>query len=116
MNELLRPVLLASLGMYFRPLAAMFPVYRKLGAESLSQMHCFIVEYGVNKDKKLNFHVDDSEITFNLSLGAEFEGGDLFFGGHRCNEHVNAWRLVLFSHFPFVQLLKLTQDNHPNTF
>lgn len=35
------------------------------------------------------FHVDDSEVTLNVCLGKEFEGGELFFRGVRCEKHVN---------------------------
>ncbi len=35
------------------------------------------------------FHVDDSEVTLNVCLGKQFEGGDLFFRGVRCDKHVN---------------------------
>jgi hypothetical protein len=35
------------------------------------------------------FHVDDSEVTLNVCLGKEFDGGELFFRGVRCDKHVN---------------------------
>lgn len=41
----------------------------------------------MGKDTKLDFHVDDSEVTLNLCLGRNFKGGDLFFGGVRCRHH-----------------------------
>ena len=33
-------------------------------------------------------HVDDSEVTLNICLGKQFSGGELFFRGVRCDEHV----------------------------
>lgn len=37
----------------------------------------------MNKDKDLDVHVDDSELTINLCLGvAGFTGGNVFFKGH----------------------------------
>jgi hypothetical protein len=41
----------------------------------------FVVEYGADKDKKLDWHVDDSDVTLNVCLGKEFVGGDLVFSG-----------------------------------
>lgn len=72
----------------------------------LDSHHGFIVEYAMNKsdstftlkkcrsvhsrDRKLDFHVDDSAVTLNLCLGAEFTDGQLYFGGVRCSSHVSA--------------------------
>ncbi|KAG2401248.1 putative PKHD-type hydroxylase [Vigna angularis] len=36
------------------------------------------------------FHVDDSEVSLNICLGDKFSGGELFFRGVRCDEHVNS--------------------------
>lgn len=33
--------------------------------------------------------MDDSEVTLNICLGKQFSGGELFFRGVRCDEHVN---------------------------
>lgn len=41
----------------------------------------FVVEYGTDKDKKLDWHVDESEVTLNVCLGKRFTGGDLVFSG-----------------------------------
>jgi hypothetical protein len=49
--------------------------------------HGFIVEYAVDRDRSLGFHVDDSELTLNVCLGTEFTGGELFFRGVRCALH-----------------------------
>jgi hypothetical protein len=35
----------------------------------------------MNKDTKLDWHVDDSDVTLNVCLGKRFEGGDLVFSG-----------------------------------
>lgn len=35
----------------------------------------------------LSFHVDDSDVTINVCLGREFEGGDLLCHGQRCELH-----------------------------
>ncbi|CAF1465682.1 unnamed protein product, partial [Didymodactylos carnosus] len=54
----------------------------------LDSHHGFVVEYSMNKDKKLDFHVDNADVTLNVCLGQEFTGGQLYFGGVRCQEHV----------------------------
>ena len=33
-------------------------------------------------------HVDDAEVTLNICLASEFSGGELFFRGARCEEHI----------------------------
>lgn len=55
---------------------------------SLDHHHAFVVSYQIGKDEKLDFHVDDSDLTLNICLGRSFEGGSLFFGGVRCNHHL----------------------------
>jgi hypothetical protein len=49
----------------------------------LDSHHGFIVEYELGKDSKLDFHVDEADVTLNLCLGKEFKGGDLYFAGIR---------------------------------
>ena len=36
------------------------------------------------------FHVDDSEVTLNICLGKHFTGGDMYFDGIRCRNHLNS--------------------------
>jgi hypothetical protein len=38
----------------------------------------------------IGFHVDDSEVTLNVCLGKQFSGGELYFRGIRCENHVNS--------------------------
>lgn len=42
----------------------------------------------MQKQKDLAMHSDDSEITFNICLGKEFSGGDLYFGNVRQEANV----------------------------
>ncbi len=56
-------------------------------SQELDEHHGFLVSYEIGKDKKLDFHTDDAEVTLNVCLGHEFQGGDLFFGGVRCGTH-----------------------------
>jgi len=46
--------------------------------------HSFIVSYNLNEDRDLKPHRDDSNFTFNLCLGKEFSGAELYF--HRIIE------------------------------
>ena len=34
--------------------------------------------------------MDDSEVTLNVCLGKQFSGGELYFRGIRCENHVNS--------------------------
>lgn len=43
--------------------------------------HCFIVRYRENEDLGLDMHTDDSDVTFNVCLGLEFDGAGLQFCG-----------------------------------
>ncbi|KAL4586653.1 hypothetical protein LXL04_011295 [Taraxacum kok-saghyz] len=63
--------------------------YLDVGGYSLDSHHGFVVEYGMDRDVELGFHVDDSEVTLNVCLGKQFTGGELFFRGVRCEKHVN---------------------------
>ena len=42
----------------------------------------------MGRDLDLSFHADDAELTLNLCLGKEFQGGALYFGGVRCPLHM----------------------------
>ncbi|PWA94964.1 2-oxoglutarate (2OG) and Fe(II)-dependent oxygenase superfamily protein [Artemisia annua] len=63
--------------------------FADVGGFDLDSHHGFVVEYGVDRDVDLGFHTDDSEVTLNVCLGKQFTGGDLFFRGMRCEDHVN---------------------------
>jgi len=62
-------------------------LYPHLAEFELEDHHGFVVEYKMGKDEKLDFHVDDSEVTLNVCLGRSFKEGTLFFEGVRCEEH-----------------------------
>lgn len=51
--------------------------------DSLDDHHCFLVRYKAGEDLKLSLHVDDSEVTLNVCLGKEFQGGLLNFYGEK---------------------------------
>ncbi|GMH27482.1 hypothetical protein Nepgr_029325 [Nepenthes gracilis] len=70
------------------PLSKVF--FSEVGGSTLDSHHGFVVEYGINRDIDLGFHVDDAEVTLNVCLGKQFSGGELFFRGVRCDRHVNS--------------------------
>lgn len=87
----------------------------------------------MDKDRKLGFHVDDSEITLNLCLvsltvdvkphvavtsdqGTEFAGGELFFRGVRCGLHQQTHfapsESFDYEHSPGVAVLHIGKHRH----
>ncbi|XP_042505990.1 2-oxoglutarate and iron-dependent oxygenase domain-containing protein CP2-like [Macadamia integrifolia] len=72
---------------FIRPMSRVF--FPEVGGSTLDSHHGFVVEYGKDRDVDLGFHVDDSEVTLNVCLGKQFSGGELFFRGVRCDNHVN---------------------------
>lgn len=72
---------------FISPMASL--LFMEVGGSSLDTHHGFVVEYSMDRDLELGFHVDDSEVTLNVCLGKEFNGGELFFRGVRCDKHVN---------------------------
>ena len=60
-------------------------LFADVGGASLDKHHGFTVEYAVRKDVELGFHVDASDVTLNVCLGRDFQGGDLYFRGIRCD-------------------------------
>ena len=59
--------------------------------------------YKQNEDTHLDVHTDDSDVTFNVCLGREFEGAGLVICGlsgkadHRLHRHLN-WKQTLCLH------------------
>ncbi|KAK2981985.1 hypothetical protein RJ640_007577 [Escallonia rubra] len=87
---------------FIRPLSRVF--YPEVGGSTLDTHHGFVVEYGMDRDVDLGFHVDDSEVTLNVCLGKHFSGGELFFRGVRCDKHVNtetqSEEILDYTHIP----------------
>ncbi|KAM7269652.1 hypothetical protein ACFE04_025149 [Oxalis oulophora] len=76
--------------------------FDEVGGCSLDAHNGCVVEYEIDRDVELGFHVDDSEVTLNVCIGREFSGADLFFKGVRCDNHVNSATLpdvYLFDEF-----------------
>lgn len=62
-----------------QPLAAAFYSERLGGEFIFESLHTFIVRYRMGEDLDLKTHADDSDMTFNVCLGKEFEGARLYF-------------------------------------
>lgn len=91
-------------------------LYADVGGGSLDGHHGFVVSYDLGRQESLDFHVDDSEVTLNVCLGEEFEGGDLLFQGVRCAEHQSTrWladETVQVAHRPGQAILHLGRHRH----
>ena len=62
---------------YISPLSTL--LFKDTGGDSLDEHHGFVVEYKMGKDVSLDFHSDDSDVTFNVCLGQRiFRWNDLF--------------------------------------
>ena len=87
-----------------------------VGGDELRTHHAFLVAYAMGKDLDLSFHVDSSDVTLNVCLGKEFEGGGLFFRGVRCRKHqqggADEYETTTYAHRPGVALLHRGHHRH----
>eukprot|EP00249_Psilotum_nudum_P010119 c22344_g1_i1 orf=239-1375(+) len=99
---------------FISPMASV--LFTEVGGSSLDTHHGFVVEYSMDRDLELGFHVDDSEVTLNVCLGREFNGGELFFRGIRCDKHVNGEvrpeEVLEYSHVPGRAILHAGRHRH----
>ncbi|KAK7269819.1 hypothetical protein RIF29_22572 [Crotalaria pallida] len=99
---------------FIRPLSEVF--FTEFGGSSLESHHGYVVEYGTNRDLDLGFHVDDAEVTLNVCLGKQFSGGELYFRGVRCDNHVNSQiqseEIFDYSHVPGQAVLHSGRHRH----
>ncbi|XP_078490040.1 2-oxoglutarate and iron-dependent oxygenase domain-containing protein 2-like isoform X2 [Ciona intestinalis] len=58
----------------------LYPEWFGLGLDSHK---VFTVKYKHGEDLGLAYHYDNAEVTLNVCLGKQFEGGELYFGGMR---------------------------------
>jgi hypothetical protein len=68
---------------WVRPLCAALPPLAAVGGASLDRHKTFVVAYRIGEDEHLSEHFDNAEVTLNVNLGVDFEGGELVFYGHR---------------------------------
>ncbi|KAG8366675.1 hypothetical protein BUALT_Bualt17G0104200 [Buddleja alternifolia] len=99
---------------FIRPMSKVF--FAEVGGSTLDAHHGFVLEYGMDRDVDLGFHVDDSEVTLNVCLGKQFSGGELFFRGVRCEKHVNtetqSEEIFDYSHVPGHAVLHRGRHRH----
>lgn len=99
---------------FISPMASL--LFMEVGGSSLDTHHGFVVEYSMDRDLELGFHVDDSEVTLNVCLGKEFDGGELFFRGVRCDKHVNGEvrpeEVLEYPHVPGRAILHAGRHRH----
>lgn len=93
---------------FFQKIAQLlFPVE---GA-SLDAHHTFIVQYKQGEDLGLDMHVDDSEVTFNVCLGKEFEASGLTFCGSLGHTD-HRQQSLSYSHIPGRAVVHLGNRRH----
>ncbi|KAL1553620.1 2-oxoglutarate and iron-dependent oxygenase domain-containing protein cp2 [Salvia divinorum] len=90
--------------------------FPEVGGSNLDSHHGFVLEYGIDRDADLGFHVDDSEVSSNVGMGKQFSGGELFFRGVRCDKHVNTEtqpeEIFDYSHVPGRAVLHRGRHRH----
>lgn len=52
----------------------------------LPSLHSFTVRYRDNEDRRLETHVDSSDVTLNVCLGGDFKGGGVYFHGRHSRD------------------------------
>ncbi|XP_051887865.1 2-oxoglutarate and iron-dependent oxygenase domain-containing protein 2 [Pristis pectinata] len=66
---------------YLQPITSL--LYPDYGGQGMDSHKAFVVKYAVNQDRDLSFHYDNAEVTLNVSLGKDFNEGNLYFGDMR---------------------------------
>ena len=85
-------------------------------APATADCACGPRQYALGKDLELGFHVDSSDVTLNVCLGRQFEGGGLFFRGVRCAAHqqgpARPEEEVSYAHTPGIAILHRGKHRH----
>lgn len=99
---------------WVRPMAA--HLLPQFNGATLNAYHGYLVEYARDKDERLAFHVDDSDVTFNLCLSGSCEGAELTMLGQRCDRHRDTELLpgerYEYRHEPGVAVLHAGRHRH----
>ncbi|ANM70144.1 Prolyl 4-hydroxylase alpha subunit [Arabidopsis thaliana x Arabidopsis arenosa] len=78
--------------------------------------HGFVIENCEDRDAELGFHVENSDITLNVCLSKQSEGGEILFTGTRCNKHLKAGpkpeEIFEYCHEPGQAILHLGCHSH----
>ncbi|AEE32341.1 2-oxoglutarate (2OG) and Fe(II)-dependent oxygenase superfamily protein [Arabidopsis thaliana] len=78
--------------------------------------HGYYIENGEDRDPPLGYHLDDSEITLNVCVRKQFEGGEISFIGTRCLRHkrtdVKPEEVFHYCHSPGQAILHRGRHRH----
>ncbi|MCO5597706.1 hypothetical protein L7F22_051787 [Adiantum nelumboides] len=110
----LNPVLQTLMQQCVAPLVpVLFP---QLGQAPLDSHHGYVVTHCENLEPSIGCHIDNSEVTLNVSLSKAEEGGELFFKGVRCVQHLDDperdLEVAEYTHVPGRALLHLGKHRH----
>ncbi|KAI5083192.1 hypothetical protein GOP47_0002935 [Adiantum capillus-veneris] len=110
----LNPILQMLMQQCVAPLVpVLFP---QLGDAPLDSHHGYVVTHSANLDPSISCHIDNSEVTLNVSLCKAEEGGELYFKGVRCVQHLDDperdLEMAEYKHVPGRALLHLGKHRH----
>jgi hypothetical protein len=86
-------------------------LYPDNGGATLDNHHAFIVQYKMTEDLDLGFHYDESEVTLNVCLGKQFQGGSLYFRGLLLDRSTRDENFE-FHHIPGKAILHVGKHRH----
>ncbi|XP_010479295.1 PREDICTED: uncharacterized PKHD-type hydroxylase At1g22950-like isoform X2 [Camelina sativa] len=96
------------------PLCKVF--FHELRGAMLDSHNGFFNEYGHERDPELGKHIDHSEITLNVCLKKQLEGGEILFTGTRCKKHMwtkyKAEEMFRYTHIPGKAILHRGRHRH----
>ncbi|KAL9309039.1 putative prolyl 4-hydroxylase, alpha subunit [Arabidopsis thaliana] len=98
----------------------LFPICKVFFPEECGAMfdshHGYYIENGEDRDPPLGYHLDDSEITLNVCVRKQFEGGEISFIGTRCLRHkrtdVKPEEVFHYCHSPGQAILHRGRHRH----
>jgi len=83
-----------------------------VGKGECCEQYGFVVRYKIGEDLNLAEHTDTSNVTLNLCMGKEFEGGELYFKGVRYTESAKSQEKFDVSHVPGEAVIHLGGHYH----
>ena len=91
-------------------------LFPDLCPQGLVAQHAFLADYAEDRDIELSLHVDQSDVTLDLCLGTDFEGGELVLEGPRCFGHLDhpprVGERFVYSHVPGTALIHAGKNRH----
>eukprot|EP00759_Apiculatamorpha_spiralis_P008790 PhF_6_TR15660/c0_g1_i1/m.24335 len=107
----LSPLIRALQETILTPLSALkFPLEATFGG-GFTSFHAFQIQYAVGRDKGLDMHTDQSDVTFNVCLGRDFTGSTLTFCGLLGSRQHRKFR-TSYSHVPTRCVFHLGRHRH----